>query len=39
MDDYLAGDVYHALARLCGLTDDPDPIRWKKTEPRISATG
>jgi hypothetical protein len=30
MDDYLAGDVYHALARLCGLTDDPDPIRWKK---------
>ena len=30
MDDYLSGDVYHALARLCGLTDDPDPIRWKK---------
>jgi hypothetical protein len=27
--DY-AGDVYHALARLCGLTDDPDPIHWKK---------
>jgi hypothetical protein len=30
MEDYLAGDVYHALARLCGLTDDPDPLRWKK---------
>jgi DNA polymerase I len=28
--DYLSGDVYHALARLCGLTEDPDPIRWKK---------
>src|SRR5262249_49338157 len=22
-DDYASGDVYHALARLCGLTDDP----------------
>ena len=30
IDDYLGGDVYHALARLCGLTDDPDPIGWKK---------
>jgi DNA polymerase I len=30
IDDYLAGDVYHALARLCGLTDDPDPSHWKK---------
>jgi DNA polymerase-1 len=30
IDDYLGGDVYHALARLCGLTDDPDPIHWKK---------
>jgi hypothetical protein len=29
--DYLAGDIYHALAVMCGLTDDPDPIRWKKT--------
>ena len=29
-NDYLAGDVYHALARLCGLTDDPDPARWKR---------
>jgi DNA polymerase-1 len=24
------GDVYHALALICGLTDDPDPIHWKK---------
>jgi hypothetical protein len=28
--DYASGDVYHALALLCGLTDDPDPVRWKK---------
>ena len=33
MSDYLRGDIYHALARLCGLTDDPDPIRWKKQDP------
>jgi DNA polymerase I len=33
--DYLSGDVYHALARMCGLTDDPDPIHWKKTEPAM----
>jgi DNA polymerase-1 len=26
---YRAGDVYHALARICGLTDDPDPKHWK----------
>src|SRR6516164_1123389 len=26
--DYAAGDVYHAPARLCGLT--PDPARWKR---------
>jgi DNA polymerase I-like protein with 3'-5' exonuclease and polymerase domains len=30
--DYAGGDVYHALARLCGLTDDPDPIRWKREQ-------
>jgi DNA polymerase-1 len=30
MGDYAGGDIYHALARLCGLTDDPDPIHWKK---------
>ena len=32
---YRGGDVYHALARLCGLTDDPDPMRWKKTDPDV----
>ena len=32
INDYLAGDVYHALARLCGLTNDPDPIHWKATQ-------
>lgn len=30
MRDYAAGDIYHALARMCGLTDDPDPVHWKK---------
>jgi hypothetical protein len=30
IDDYAGGDVYDALALLCGLTDDPDPIHWKK---------
>jgi DNA polymerase I len=30
IDDYRGGDVYHALALLCGLTDDPDPKHWKK---------
>jgi DNA polymerase I len=29
VDAYQAGDVYHALARMCGLTDDPDPKHWK----------
>ena len=33
--DYLGGDVYHALALMCGLTKDPDPIHWKKTEPAM----
>jgi hypothetical protein len=35
MADYRGGDVYHALARLCGLTDDPDPIHWKKHNPDV----
>jgi hypothetical protein len=30
LEDYRGGDVYHALARLCGLTEDPDPLHWKK---------
>jgi hypothetical protein len=35
MHDYRDGDVYHALARMCGLTDDPDPIRWKQQNPAM----
>jgi DNA polymerase-1 len=35
MHDYHNGDVYHALAKLCGLTNDPDPIRWKKENPAM----
>jgi DNA polymerase I len=30
---YLSGDVYHALALLCGLTDDRDVKRWKAEQP------
>ena len=33
IEDYSSGDVYHALARMCGLTDDPDPASWKKRKP------
>jgi DNA polymerase I-like protein with 3'-5' exonuclease and polymerase domains len=33
IEDYLAGDVYHSLARLCGLTTDRDPVRWKREHP------
>jgi DNA polymerase I-like protein with 3'-5' exonuclease and polymerase domains len=29
--DYASGDVYHGLARMCGLTIEPDPAHWKKT--------
>jgi DNA polymerase I len=32
---YTSGDVYHALALLCGLTNDPDPARWKKQCPDV----
>lgn len=35
MRDYQAGDIYYALARLCGLTDDPDQKRWKKNNPDV----
>ena len=31
--DYAAGDIYHALARMCGLTNEPDRFRWKKSDP------
>jgi DNA polymerase-1 len=27
---YRSGDVYHSLAKLCTLTDDPDIKRWKR---------
>jgi hypothetical protein len=31
--DYSGGDIYHALAHTCGFSDDPDPKRWKETNP------
>jgi DNA polymerase-1 len=30
IEAYRSGDVYHALARLCGLTEETDPILWKR---------
>jgi hypothetical protein len=33
--DYRGGDVYYALARLCGLTNDSDPAHWKKHNPEV----
>ena len=30
INDYRSGDVYHSLARMCGLTADPDAAHWKK---------
>jgi hypothetical protein len=35
MDAYRAGDIYHALARVLGFTNDPDPMNWKKTNPAM----
>ena len=35
MDDYRGGDVYHALAKLCGLTDDDNVKRWKAEHPDV----
>jgi hypothetical protein len=35
IDDYQSGDAYHALAKLCGLTDEPDIKRWKKNNPDV----
>ena len=32
-EDYLSGDIYHALAMLCGLTNDTDIKRWKNDHP------
>ena len=28
--DYMTGDIYHAIARRFGFTDDPDRVHWKK---------
>jgi hypothetical protein len=30
MNAYRSGDVYHAFARVSGLTRDLDPQHWKK---------
>jgi hypothetical protein len=30
---YRSGDIYHALALICSITDDPDPAHWKKNNP------
>jgi hypothetical protein len=35
IEDYRSGDIYHALARLCGRTQEPDPIKWKKANPEM----
>jgi DNA polymerase I len=33
INDYRNGDVYYALAKICGLTSDSDPKRWKAENP------
>jgi hypothetical protein len=33
IEAYLAGDVYHSLALICGLTSERDPQRWKEDNP------
>ena len=35
MDAYQNGDIYHTLALVCGLTNDPDPVNWKKNNPEM----
>jgi hypothetical protein len=35
MAAYRGGDVYHALARTCGFSSDPDPEHWKKNNPNM----
>jgi DNA polymerase I len=34
-NDYGSGDIYHALADLCGLTYGCDPKRWKVEHPDV----
>ena len=31
-EDYSAGDIYHALAKMCGLTNDTNIKRWKSEQ-------
>jgi DNA polymerase I-like protein with 3'-5' exonuclease and polymerase domains len=33
MEDYQSGDIYHALAKMCGVTTEMDPVRWKANNP------
>ena len=33
MQDYRAGDIYYALAKMCELTREPDFRIWKKQNP------
>src|SRR5260370_1574153 len=35
IDAYKGGDVYHALALMCGATTDPDRKHWKNNEPEV----
>jgi DNA polymerase I-like protein with 3'-5' exonuclease and polymerase domains len=35
MRDYAAGDIYHALARMCGLTKETRPDEWKRQAPDV----
>ena len=35
MDDYLSGDVYYGLAKLCDLTHGCDLKRWKANHPDV----
>jgi DNA polymerase I len=35
MEDYRRGDIYHALALMCGRTDIEDPELWKKRCPEM----
>jgi hypothetical protein len=35
MNAYRSGDVYHALASVCGFTNDPDPVHWKNNNPEM----
>jgi DNA polymerase family A len=35
IDAYSGGDVYHALAMMCGLTNDHDAKHWKNDQPAM----